>query len=172
MRVYPIRLSRYEGMEEEFDIKSRVLQEALTDGGKQTDEMYSRDRAEYLLSLLSDRQREYAQLLIEGYSYDEIKEKLGVSSVAVWMMMQRIRKRLSKHFDQEREDNRRLRWDEKVGRGACLIYFLLHPRVEALDLHECWREHKVLRDYVRPDLITLSLWLGEFRAHLNQQVRP
>lgn len=64
------------------------------DNGFQELENYSKQENEYLLSCLTNRQRQVVALIFDGYTRKETAKKLGVSWQAIHQIVLRIRKRL------------------------------------------------------------------------------
>lgn len=49
---------------------------------------------DYILNCLTNRQKQVAKLLFQGYSRDEIAEELGVCTQAIHQIVPRMRKRI------------------------------------------------------------------------------
>jgi DNA-binding NarL/FixJ family response regulator len=68
----------------------------VDDGGKAEREIIGSEQAAYLLTRLTNRQRQVALLLQQGYTRREIAEEhLGVCLQAIHQIIPRMRKRLS-----------------------------------------------------------------------------
>lgn len=70
---------------------------------------YLREESDRALSarteaLLSSRQREVLSMYIDGYSYGEIADKLGIDEKAVDNALAAARNKLRKHFSSKKED--------------------------------------------------------------------
>lgn len=56
--------------------------------------------------------------------------------------------------------------DEECVRNICYLFYLSTPYTDAREIYEEWHNHKVLKDYERPDFNLLKIWVGEFEDEL------
>ena len=71
-----------------------------TDNGQEAEDERMQDIVEFVISHLSEReQRIFSLRFTEGYSYEEIAIKEGISKVAVWKRLSHIITEIKKRFN-------------------------------------------------------------------------
>lgn len=81
------------------NVSIETLSEAgydIGDNGKQFDEMIGIGQSEYIMSLLTRRQRQVIEKICEGYSRRDTAAMLGISLQSIHQIIPRMRKRLKK----------------------------------------------------------------------------
>jgi hypothetical protein len=49
------------------------------------------------------------------------------------------------------------------------LFVLVYPKTSAELLHRDWKKNKILREYNRPPVETLRLWMQDFREELGEK---
>jgi len=81
------------------NVSIETLSEAgydIGDNGKQFDEMIGIGQSEYIMNLLTRRQRQVIACICEGYTRRETAVRLGISLQAVHQIIPRMRQRLKR----------------------------------------------------------------------------
>ena len=84
----------------------RLVVSSVTDEAADDEELVRRQRQERIqaaLAELSERDRHALMLKEEGFSYDEIAERLGLSAGSMGTTLARARKRLSEAWDRQQQ---------------------------------------------------------------------
>ena len=84
----------------------RLVVSSVTDEAAADEELVRRQRQERIqaaLAELSERDRHALMLKEEGFSYDEIAERLGLSAGSMGTTLARARKRLSEAWDRQQQ---------------------------------------------------------------------
>ena len=114
--------------------------------------MEGRVNNEYLLSVLTNRQRTVADLLDKGYTRQEIALELVVCIQAIHQIVLRIRKRLEERADVI-YDTKRGKHSGKIDDNTeqvLLLLLITEPGLTSELIYGKWEKHIVLREYPRP----------------------
>lgn len=135
----------------------------LQDDTNPEDEYTEQSQQDFYLSVLTNRQQTVAKLLNEGHSRKEIAHTLNVCLQAIHQIVLRIRKRLKEKTDIEYTPKRSKTVEDEETKNILFMFYLTNPSIPAERLHQVWEVHTVLRDYNKPTLNKLRLWLEEIR---------
>jgi len=158
VRVHMISLDRGQLRTDESINDSTEDQREAIDPFDQEQRFLEESAGDYLLSRLTKRQRVYAQLLIEGYTWGEIRERLGVSPITLKRIVKRIRLRLRACGIYSLTDTIPL---EDMTRELVLLLVDLRPDLTAEVIWEGWEHDPVLCGYRRLRRDTLARWIKQ-----------
>lgn len=115
-----------------------------------------------ILTVLTNRQKQVADLLEQGYTRKEIATQLLVCTQAIHQIVLRIRKRLSERagVDSFHTRSRRLTEDTK---NLLFMFILTNPNLPANIIYEVWTKHPLLKDYDKPSYQALKRYLKSIR---------
>ena len=111
-----------------------------------------------LLAVLTNRQKQVANLLEEGYTRKEISTELMVCTQAIHQIVLRIRKRLKDKagVDGFHTRTRRLTEDTK---NLLFMFILTNPNLPVKIIYEVWDRHPLLKDYDKPSYQALKRYI-------------
>ena len=115
-----------------------------------------------LLTVLTNRQKQVAELLEEGYSRKEVAVQLHVCVQAIHQIVLRIRKRLydKAGVNKKHLAPRRLTEDTK---NLIFMFILTNPSISVSIIYEVWDRHPLLKEYDKPTLQSLKRYIKTIR---------
>lgn len=135
----------------------------IDDKEKDSDHLFNAAQPDYILNVLTRRQRQVIQCILEGYTRRETAKKLGISLQAVHQIIPRMRLRLQKEqFSFQGMAAKQQPDTYEESKNIVFFFSLITPGIDAAKLYNLWVEHAALRDYERPEYQLLVVWLDEF----------
>ena len=133
--------------------------EDLEEKGLQfADDSADHNNPDYLFTVLTNRQRQVAKLLDDGYTRKEIANDLQVCVQAIHQIVLRIRKRINDKagVDTKHLTPRRLTEDTK---NLIFMFMLTNPNLSVKLMHDIWDIHPLLKDYDKPSYQALKRYV-------------